>query len=116
MNSVDYADGDYRARGMTAERGLRAFGRAYCAWAMSAAWFRERLYEKSGHADLEGFIKAEWESAFDGWDAEDVLVLARMWQLGDVGSLREDGDYTKALKGIEARVLVMPARTDQYFP
>ena len=28
----------------------------------------------------------------------DVLVLARMWQAGDIGNLIEDGDYTTVLK------------------
>ncbi len=55
------------------------------------------------------------EGAFEEWDAEDVLVLARMWQGGDVGVTRADGDYEEAMRGVEARVLVMPGRTDQYF-
>ena len=44
-----------------------------------------------------------------------MLILARMWQAGDIGTTRDDGDCTKVLEGIEARVLVMPSRTDQYF-
>ena len=55
------------------------------------------------------------EKSFEEWDAEDVLILARMWQAGDIGTTRDDGSYEKALEGIEARVLVMPGRTDQYF-
>ena len=55
------------------------------------------------------------EKAFEESDPEDVLILARMWQAGDVGLTRDDGSYEKALEGIEARVLVMPGRTDQYF-
>ena len=117
LNSVDYADGAYRTKGVKPVRGLHGFGRAYCAWAMSAAWFRERVWQKQlGFKTLDEFIKAEWEESFESWDAEDLLVLARMWQAGDVGTLREDGDYTKALEDVKARVLVMPARTDQYFP
>ena len=116
LNSVDYADGSFRAKGVKPVRGLRAFGRAYCAWAMSTAWFRQRLFEKLGYADLEDFIKGQWEASFESWDAEDLLVLARMWQAGDVGTTHPSGDYTKALEGVKARVLVMPARTDQYFP
>ena len=117
LNSVDYADGEYKTKGTKPERGLAAFGRAYCAWAMSATWFREKLWQtKLGHASVEEFIKADWETAFTTWDAEDVLILARMWQAGDVGTLRKDGNFEKALGDIKARVLVMPARTDQYFP
>ena len=116
-NSVDYADGAYRSKGVKPIRGLAAFGRAYCAWAMSAAWFREKVWQAElGFETVEDFMKAEWETGFQSWDAEDVLVLLRMWQNGDVGALRDDKSFEKALESIKARVLVMPARTDQYFP
>ena len=114
--SVDYADGEYKAKGIKPDRGLRAFGRAYSAWLTSGDWFRERLWEKSmGFQSIEDWIKGAPEEAFATWDPEDVLILARMWQAGDIGTTREDGDYTKALGSIEAKVLVMPSRTDQYF-
>ena len=117
LNSLDYADGAYKAKGVKPMRGLRAFGRAYCAWALSAAWFREKIWQtKFGFDSLEKYIDAWANEAFVSWDPEDVLVLARMWQAGDVGALREDGDYEKVLGDIKARILVMPARTDQYFP
>ena len=117
LNSVDYADGKYKDKGVQAVRGLHGFGRAYCAWAMSAAWFRERVWQtKLGYESVDAFMKEQWEVPFESWDPEDLLVLARMWQNGDVGSTREDGDYGKALEEVKARVLVMPARTDQYFP
>ena len=117
LNSTDYADGAYKANGVKPMKGLRAFGRAYCAWALSAAWFREKIWQtKFGLDSVEKYIDAWANDAFVSWDAEDVLVLARMWQAGDVGALREDGDYEKVLGDIKARILVMPARTDQYFP
>lgn len=116
MNSVDYEDGAYKAKGTKPTRGLRAFGRTYCAWALSAPWFRERKFESMGSEDVEDFIRAQWEDSFESWDAEDLLILARMWQAGDVGKTREDGDYLKALESIEAKALVMPSRTDAYFP
>ena len=76
------------------------------------------------------------EQGYLSWDAQDLLVLARMWQLGDVSLVRpgeggadeatalkglgygipDDDGYEKALKSIRARVLLMPCRTDQYFP
>ena len=116
MNSVDYADGAYKTSGVRPMRGLRAFGRAYCAWLTSGAWFREQLWEKKlGYKSIEDYIKGNSETAFADWDAEDVLILANMWQAGDIGLLREDGNYQKALESIKARVLVMPSRTDQYF-
>ncbi|KAL8733205.1 MAG: hypothetical protein Q9166_002222 [cf. Caloplaca sp. 2 TL-2023] len=116
INSIDYQDGAYQTKDIKPTRGLRAFGRTYCAWAMSAPWFRERRFENLGFNNVEEFIKNNWEDAFEAWDPEDLLVLARMWQAGDIGKTRDDGDYLKALESIEAKVLVMPSRTDTYFP
>ena len=116
-NSVDYADGTYKTKGIAPVRGLRAFGRAYCAWAMSAAWFREEIWKTNGSfKSVEDFMKETWEKAFESWDPEDLLTLARMWQKGDVGGLRADGDLERVLEEVRAKVLVMPSRTDQYFP
>lgn len=116
INSVDYEDGAFRSKGTKPVRGLRAFGRTYCAWAMSAPWFRQRLFEKLGYDNPEDFIRGQWEDPFESWDAEDLLILARMWQAGDIGKTNKDGDYLKALEGIEAKMLVMPSKTDTYFP
>ena len=70
----------------------------------------------TGFETLEEFMRGAWEVGFEKWDPEDLLVLARMWQRGDVGGLRADGDLGRALGEVQARVLVMPCRTDQYFP
>ena len=114
--SVDYADGEYKTKGITPVKGLRAFGRAYCAWLMSGDWFRERLWHKAlGYRSIADWIADGPETMVADWDPEDVLILVRMWQAGDIGTTRDDGDYTKALESIKAKVLLMPSRTDQYF-
>ena len=119
INSVDYADGRYREMGIKPVRGLRAFARAYRAWLHSAEWYREGHWRKgpegASYTTVAESVEAG-ENAFLAWDAEDLLVLARMWQRGDIGVISEDGNYKTTLeKIIRARVLVMPARTDQYF-
>src|SRR5713226_1964373 len=43
------------------ERGLRAVARAYAAWAVSQAFYREKLYEKLGFATIEDFLVNAWE-------------------------------------------------------
>lgn len=45
-----------------------------------------------------------------------MLTLLRTWQTGDVSLVRDGGDYEKCLKAIKARGLVMPSKTDLYFP
>ena len=121
------------------ERGLRAFGRCYSAWLTSPAWFRERWWSRRGlgFASVDEWIARGCEDTILTWDAQDLLVLSRMWQMADVGRVvpgqemepatlgggvgsDTDGDgddrYHKALRSIQAEALVMPCRTDQYFP
>lgn len=113
--SHDYDQGRYRQTGVKPTQGLRAFGRAYAAWLTSAEWFRQGLWKNLGAQSLHDWLYPSVAS-HESWDPEDLLVLARMWQAGDVGSVGGDGDYKAALKQITAKVLVMPGQTDQYFP
>lgn len=117
--SWDYDGGRYRERkggDRHPTQGLRAFGRAYAGWLTSAEWFRRGLWREFGASSLRAWLHpAEGQAPFESWDAQDLLVLARMWQAGDVGAVGGAGDYRQALRGVAARVLVMPCETDQYF-
>ena len=124
-------------------RGIRAFGRAYNAWRTSTRWFRERWWGDGpdgpggesrwfalGFGSVEEYIVGSSEAGFLAWNADDLLVLARMWQMGDVsrvmpgkemevaglgGKSGDDEMFKSALGSVQARMLVMPCRTDQYF-
>ena len=119
---------------VTPKQGLKAFGRGYGAWLTSTSWFRERLFStlEGKPQSVEDWMKQR-EEGYLGWDAEDLLVTARMWQMGDIstvvpgsGTLSQlgghvpddeaDKAFEKALRSIKAKVLLMPCRTDQYFP
>ena len=162
-NSIDYVAWkevkEKKARGegefggdwekLRPERGLRAFGRAYNAWLTSATWFREGWWGERGESregelgncekglgcgSVEEYIVDMSEEGFLSWDAEDLLVLGRMWQMGDVGTVtsgeegremsrlgwvrgeKDDESFKRALQSVKAKVLVMPCKTDQYFP
>ena len=104
----------------------------------SQAFYREKLYKKHfGFDDLESFMVGFWESwatskgssfsypslpvmPFDAdltEDPENLLVMLRTWQSGDC-SLQEpyNGDFEKAMASIKAKTLVLPCKTDLYFP
>ena len=69
------------------------------------------------YADLESFLREEWEADFlNGWDANDLLVLLKTWQDGDCSLVHHGGNYEKCLKEMKAKGLVMPSKTDLYFP
>jgi homoserine acetyltransferase len=45
-----------------------------------------------------------------------MIALLTTWQNGDISIVRDGGDYEKALKSIKAKGLIMPSKTDLYFP
>jgi len=115
VNSVDFHDGHYQ---VPATRGTRAFARVYSTWALSQSWFRHRCWETLGFRDLEEYLRVVWDERRGAWDANDLLCQLQTWQRGDITTFLEEkkGDLPKALGRIKAKVLLMPSRTDMYFP
>ena len=96
----------------------RAFARIYAAWAMSQDWYRAGLHLSSaGAASLDAFLDDDWSPGFTRRAAADLYAQARTWIASDIADdARYDGDLVRALGAIEAKVLLMPSRTDLYFP
>jgi homoserine acetyltransferase len=45
-----------------------------------------------------------------------MLTMLQTWQSGDVSQQEPyNGDFEAAMKGIKAKALVLPAKTDLYF-
>jgi homoserine acetyltransferase len=69
------------------------------------------------YPDLNSFLRERWEGGYiNNWDANDMIALLNTWQKGDISIVRDGGDYEKALKSIKAKGLIMPSKTDLYFP
>lgn len=50
-------------------------------------------------------------------DPENLLVMIQTWQNGDVSMQKPyNGDFEKTMSSIKAKTLVLPAKTDLYFP
>ena len=98
-------------------KGIRAAARVYAGWGPSQAFYREKVYLELGFSSVEDYIVTAWEGRFLELDANDLLAMVATWQAGDISSNPTyQGDFEKALGSIKARALVMPSRTDQYFP
>lgn len=111
VNSADWNGGLYTE---PVAKGTRAFSRVYSTWALSPQWYREHSWEKLGHKTLEDYLEANWSG---GQDAHDLLCMLHTWQKGDISLYGpEKGDLPVALRSIKAKVLLMPGRTDCYFP
>ncbi len=98
--------------------GLKAFGRGYAGWGFSQTFYRQKLHEKVyGATSLEDFMVSFWETWARSKDPENLLVMLHTWQAGDVGRQPPyDGDFEKAMAAIKAKTLVLPSKTDLYFP
>ena len=98
-------------------KGLRAVGRVYAGWAVSQAFYRKEVYLTIGYSSLEDYLVAFWEARRLGSDANDLLAMISTWQNADISAnINYGGDFTKALAAIKAKAIVMPSRTDLYFP
>ena len=98
-------------------KGLRAMGRVYAGWAVSQAFYREEVYLDLGYSSLEDYLVAFWEGRRLGADANDLLAMIDTWQRADISANPiYNGDFAAALNAITARAMVMPGRTDLYFP
>jgi homoserine O-acetyltransferase len=108
-----YKNGNYTRPPLA---GLKAFGRVYCGWAYSQAFFRRHLYREMGFDSIEALL-IDWEDDHRSWDANNLLTKLHTWQHADIANHeRFKGDFTRAMGAIKARTLVMPCRTDLYFP
>jgi homoserine acetyltransferase len=98
--------------------GLKAFGRGYAGWGFSQTFYREKLHEKMyGAKDLEDFMVSFWETWAQSKDPENLLVMLHTWQAGDVGAQEPyNGSFEAAMAAIKAKTLVLPSKTDLYFP
>ncbi|XXH02560.1 hypothetical protein Hte_008937 [Hypoxylon texense] len=116
-SSSDYSGFGGHLEGPKPIRGLRAFGKAYSAWLTSAEWFEEEGYKALGYETMAAWDQEVAGTNYDDWHPDDLLVMLRMWQNGDVSKCVESshGSVQDALSQVTARVLLMPSKTDQYF-
>lgn len=93
----------------------RAFGRIYAGWALSQDFYRAQLHLNAA-PDLETFLRTDWEERFGARPAANLYAQLMTWDAADISANDlYDGDLERALRAIEAKVLLMPGETDLYF-
>ncbi|MCA9077046.1 MAG: alpha/beta fold hydrolase [Planctomycetaceae bacterium] len=97
-------------------KGLRAFALHYAAWSQSpASWPRDMLDGMSDQ-QVDQFLRS-LEAPALGMDANNILSQAETWKRHNIGDTPGYiGNVEAALRAIKARVLLMPCRSDLYFP
>ncbi|KAG0198187.1 hypothetical protein BGX28_008345 [Mortierella sp. GBA30] len=133
-------------RGQQPIVGLKALGRVYAGWGFSQTFYREKGFEKYyGIHGVENVMVEFWEKWSTSKDANNMLHMLWTWQHGDIsaqplyagesllsesdgrlsdrglgkpgaGSAKDEEAFARALKGVQAKTLIMPCRHDLYFP
>ena len=97
-------------------RGLRSMGRVYAGWAMSQAFYREKLWAEVGYSSLEDWLVRSWEGNFLRRNGDALLASLETWYRSDISDNDIfNGDLERALVSITAKTIVMPSTTDLYF-
>ena len=113
-SDLAWRDGDYDA---PPTAGLRALARAWAPWPPSQGFYREQAYQELGFATLEAFLADYWEAMYLSLDANNILAQIASWQQSDIGANDlYGGEFAAALAAIRVRAMVLPSRTDTYFP
>ena len=111
------SDPEWSRPGAYPEDGFRTLGRVWAGWALSQAWYREHRYRELGYSSVEDFLRRYWEAIYLARDASNMVAMMHTWQAHDISaSERFGGDYEAAMRAISADAVIMPGRTDLYFP
>ncbi len=101
-------------------KSLRAAAGVYAGWGFSQAFYWQQEYKTMGYSSLEDFLVGFWEGFFlDRRDPNNLLTMLWTWQNGNIGATPGrgfDGDQVAALRTIKAKMIVLPALKDLYFP
>jgi homoserine O-acetyltransferase/O-succinyltransferase len=107
-----WQNGEYAAQPALALARMRLI---FDSWGLSQTWYRNGLYRDQGYATAEDFLNRNVVAP--PRDANDFLAQVRTWERADISdndTYRKD--FPAALRAIKARAIVMPSRTDLYFP
>ena len=109
-----FANGAYTA---SPEAGIRAFARIWAGWGPSQAFYRHKLHQQLGQETAADHMQEFWEPNFLAFDANDLLGMMHTWQVADIADNDiYEGDFEAACKAITAKTILMPCKTDLYFP
>jgi len=107
-----WLEGEYREPLTLAFRRMRL---VFDSWGVSQAFYRQKLHLAQGFATTREYLDRHAPNLVT--DGNDVLAQVSTWQGADLSDNElYAGDYAAALGAITAKSIVMPSRTDLYFP
>jgi homoserine O-acetyltransferase len=98
--------------------GPATLARIWAAWGLSQAFYRYEIWRTlPGATTLEAFVDSWYGPTAFGGDPRDLRAMFATWRAADISANPKfGGDFAAALRSIRARAIVMPSRSDTYFP
>ena len=97
--------------------GKTTMARVWAGWAHGQDWFREKKYIEDGYKNADELLDKLWNKIYYHRDANDLLAMIRTWQEHDISNNDVfQNDFSKSLKSISAKTILMPGKNDLYFP
>ncbi len=96
-------------------RGLRHHARAFAASGFTQDLFNKAAWRDLGFTTTDDFVTGFVENHFLPQDPNNLILLAKKWQHGDVSS-NANGDLVAALARIKAKTFVIAIDEDGFFP
>jgi homoserine O-acetyltransferase len=107
-----WQNGEYASQPTAALERMRLI---FDSWGLSQSWYRQGLYLKQGFATAEAFLNRKVPAP--PRDVNDFLAQVRTWEGADISDNDTfHKDFPAALRAITAKAIIMPSRTDLYFP
>lgn len=95
--------------------GLDLMRTIYDSWVVSQTYYRQGLHLTESTPTTRAYLDRPQQGPLR--DANDVLAQLATWQNADISANpRFNGDFEAALRAIRGRAIVMPSRSDLYFP
>lgn len=107
-----YRGGNYAE---TPRQGLALMRTIYDSWVLSQGYYRKGLHLSETYPTTRAYLDRPFDPGER--DVNDILAQIASWQAADISANpRFQGDFAAALGAIRARSIIMPSRTDLYFP
>ena len=111
------ADPAFYIAGDEPKAGLSAFGRVFAGWVLSQNYYRRQGWREEVDVGIDAYVRQKWHAYFLRRDAHDLYSLIQTWKFADLAANPVfEGDQLRALAAIKAKTIILPSRSDLYFP
>jgi homoserine O-acetyltransferase/O-succinyltransferase len=111
-SSPEWQNGEYKNN---PDASLKQMRLNVDAWGLSQTFYRKNLHLRMGYSSTQAYLNRPGPIPFG--DVNDLLAQITTWESADISdNERFKMDFIGALGAITPRAIVMPSRTDLYFP